>query len=72
MIAAWTLRETVHLLGPADPPLALLRGKHRVRLIVKAERQAPLQGLLRAMVEKAGPPRGGARLDIDIDPVNFF
>jgi primosomal protein N' (replication factor Y) len=72
MIAAWTLRETVHLLGPADPPLALLRGKHRVRLILKAERQAPLQALLRAMVEKVGSPKGGARLDIDIDPVNFF
>jgi primosomal protein N' (replication factor Y) len=52
--------------------MALLRGRHRVRLIVKADRQAPMQGLLRAMVSRAGPARGGARLDIDVDPINFF
>jgi primosomal protein N' (replication factor Y) len=52
--------------------MALLRGRHRVRLIIKAGRQAPMQGLLRAMVQRAGPPRAGARLDIDVDPINFF
>lgn len=66
------LSASVHLLGPAEPPMAMLRGRHRVRLIVKAGRQAPMQGLLRAMVSRAGPPRGGARLDIDVDPINFF
>lgn len=72
LIGEWQLTSSVHLLGPADPPLAMLRGKHRVRLILKAERQSPLQALLRATVERAGSPRGGARLDIDIDPINFF
>lgn len=71
-IAARGLGESIHLLGPADPPLAMLRGKHRVRLILKADRQAPLQGLLRAIVARAGPAKGGARLDIDVDPINFF
>jgi len=28
--------------------------------------------LIRAMRSEAGPPKGGARLDIDIDPFEFF
>ncbi|MCZ8376506.1 MAG: primosomal protein N' [Beijerinckiaceae bacterium] len=72
LITERDLSASVHLLGPAEPPMAMLRGRHRVRLIVKTGRQAPMQGLLRAMVSRAGPPRGGARLDIDVDPINFF
>lgn len=60
------------LLGPADPPMALLRGKHRVRLIVKTARSLNLQGLLRAMLRDAGSPKGGARVDVDVDPFSFF
>lgn len=60
------------LLGPADPPMALLRGKHRVRLILKTARSVNLQELIRAMLREAGPPKGGARVDVDIDPFSFF
>ena len=60
------------LLGPADPPMALLRGKHRVRLIVKTARSLNLQGLLRTMLREAGSPKGGARVDVDVDPFSFF
>lgn len=60
------------LLGPADPPMALLRGKHRVRLIVKTARTVNLQGLIRAMLREAGNPKGGARVDVDVDPFSFF
>jgi primosomal protein N' (replication factor Y) len=62
----------VTVLGPAEPPLALLRGKHRIRLILKAPRAFHLQGLIRAMIASAGSPKGGARVDIDIDPLNFL
>jgi primosomal protein N' (replication factor Y) len=62
----------ITLLGPADAPLALLRGKHRIRLIVKAGRYAAMQGFIRKIRTEAGSPRGGARLDIDIDPVSFL
>ena len=60
------------LLGPADPPMALLRGKHRVRLILKTKRQIPMQALIRAILREAGAPKKGARVDIDIDPMNFY
>ncbi|CAN1526851.1 PriA Primosomal protein N' (replication factor Y) - superfamily II helicase [Rhabdaerophilaceae bacterium] len=60
------------ILGPAEPPLALLRGKHRMRLILKAPRGTAIQVLIRSIVAAAGPARGGARLDIDVDPVSFL
>ncbi|KAF0227550.1 MAG: primosomal protein [Beijerinckiaceae bacterium] len=60
------------LLGPAEPPMALLRGRHRIRLILKTSRQVNMQGLLRAMVREAGPAKGGARVDVDVDPFSFF
>jgi len=64
--------EDIALLGPADPPIALLRGKHRVRLILKCARKVNLQEVIRRILHGAGPAKGGARLDIDIDPVSFF
>ena len=60
------------LLGPAEAPIAFLRGKYRFRIILKAPRSALLQAFIRAIRERAGPPKQGARLDIDIDPFSFF
>ena len=60
------------LLGPADPPMALLRGRFRVRLILKTSRKVNLQLLIRAMLHEAGAPKGGARVDVDVDPFSFF
>jgi primosomal protein N' (replication factor Y) len=60
------------LLGPAEAPIALLRGRHRFRLLVKAPRATDLQGLLRAILAAAGPPRGNVRVDVDVDPQSFM
>lgn len=62
----------ITLLGPAEPPLALLRGKHRLRLILKSPRAVSLQAFIRALIARAGNPKGGARVDVDIDPQNFL
>ncbi|MGO9743401.1 MAG: primosomal protein N' [Roseiarcus sp.] len=62
----------ISLLGPAEAPIALLRGKHRFRLAVKAPRSADLQGFLRAMLASAPPPRGGVRVTVDVDPQSFL
>ena len=47
----------VTVLGPAEAPLALMRGRHRFRLLVKTERaidlQAYLQDLDRPLPEAA-------------------
>ncbi len=57
--------------GPAPAPIARIRGRHRVRLLVKAEKTAALQPALAAWVSQVRP-RGDLRLAIDIDPQSFL
>ena len=63
--------EGVVVLGPAPAPLALLRGRHRRRLLLKAERDVQVQRLLRAWTAMV-PVSAGVRVDVDIDPVSFL
>ena len=62
----------ITLLGPAEAPIALLRGRHRFRLAVKAPRGVDLQGFLRALLAAAPPPRGGVRVTVDVEPQSFM
>ncbi len=57
--------------GPAPAPVARVRGRHRVRLLVKAEKGVPLQA---ALVKWAGQLKlpSNMRLTIDIDPQSFY
>ncbi|MGE5268228.1 MAG: primosomal protein N' [Thiohalocapsa sp.] len=60
----------VTVLGPAPAPLAVLRGRHRRRLLVKAERSVNLQAMIREWLARVRLA-GAARLQIDIDPYGF-
>jgi primosomal protein N' (replication factor Y) len=64
--------DGVMLLGPAEAPLALIRGRYRYRLLVKTERDVDLQGYLRAWLARAPKPRGSVRVEIDVDPQSFL
>ena len=57
--------------GPAPAPIARIRGRHRVRMLVKVPKGAMLQN---ALAEWAGQVKLAAnvRLAIDIDPQTFF
>jgi primosomal protein N' (replication factor Y) len=68
----WPGEEDLVVLGPAEAPIAMVRGRHRFRLLVKAPRRADLQGFLRQMLDKAPKPRGGIKVSIDVDPQNFL
>ena len=57
--------------GPAAAPIARVRGRHRVRLLVKAEKTAPLQPALAAWVGQIRLPNN-LRLSIDVDPQSFY
>jgi primosomal protein N' (replication factor Y) len=59
------------VLGPAPAPLAILRGRHRRRLLLKTRRDVAVQPILRAWLAKVMVPRG-ARVDVDVDPVSFL
>jgi primosomal protein N' (replication factor Y) len=62
----------IMVLGPAEAPLALIRGRHRFRLLVHGPERANLQAFLRAMIGSAPRPRGSVRVSIDIDPQSFL
>ncbi|MCG6904651.1 MAG: primosomal protein N' [Rhodobacter sp.] len=57
--------------GPAPAPIARIRGRHRVRLLVKAAKTAPLQAALSQWVAQVKLP-SNLRLSIDIDPQSFY
>ncbi|TAN70620.1 MAG: primosomal protein N', partial [Magnetospirillum sp.] len=61
----------IEVLGPAPAPMALLRGKHRRRFLVKAPRGINLQTTLRDWLARVEPPKG-VRVQVDIDPYSFF
>ncbi|HPD92415.1 MAG TPA: primosomal protein N' [Pararhodobacter sp.] len=65
------LRIGAQVFGPAPAPIARVRGRHRVRLLVKAARGAPLQAAIRAWVHPLKLP-GDTRLAVDIDPQSFW
>jgi primosomal protein N' (replication factor Y) len=57
--------------GPAPAPIARVRGRHRVRLLIKADKAAPLQRAI-AQWTKDLSLKGDLRLIIDIDPQSFL
>jgi primosomal protein N' (replication factor Y) len=59
------------VLGPAPAPLAILRGRHRRRLLLKTRRDIAVQPLLRAWLAGVRITRG-VRVDVDVDPVSFL
>jgi primosomal protein N' (replication factor Y) len=64
--------DRIEVLGPAEAPLSVIRGRHRWRLLVKAARELDIQGYLRAWLAELPPIKGDLRLQVDIDPYNFL
>jgi len=62
----------IQVLGPVEAPLAIIRARHRQRLLVKAERGADLQGYLREWLSCAPAPRGSLMVHVDVDPYSFL
>ena len=59
------------IFGPAPAPIARIRGRHRIRLLIKAEKNAPIQAALSAWTALFKLPNS-LRLSIDIDPQSFY
>jgi primosomal protein N' (replication factor Y) len=72
----------IEVFGPAPAPFALLRGRHRQRLLIQTTREERIQPRLRRWLAallasakppaKPGPRRGGVTLQVDIDPYSFL
>jgi primosomal protein N' (replication factor Y) len=60
------------VLGPAEAPIAVIRGRHRFRLLVKAPRRFDLAAYLRGWLSGAPKATKGVRLEVDVDPMSFL
>jgi primosomal protein N' (replication factor Y) (superfamily II helicase) len=58
--------------GPAEAPHALVRGRHRLRLLVRSPRNFDLSAYLREWLAKAPKSKGSVKLEIDVDPQSFL
>ncbi|HYE28457.1 MAG TPA: primosomal protein N' [Allosphingosinicella sp.] len=63
--------ENLAVFGPAPAPLAMLRGRHRQRLLVHAARAVDMQEVIRDWLGKLSWPRG-VRVTVDVDPYSFL
>ncbi|MBZ6382018.1 primosomal protein N' [Sphingomonas sanguinis] len=63
--------DGMHVFGPAPAPLAILRGRHRYRLLVHARRALAVQDVIR---EWLGGLEWSAkvRVAVDVDPYSFL
>jgi primosomal protein N' (replication factor Y) (superfamily II helicase) len=64
--------EHVRVLGPAEAPVAVVRGRHRFRLLVKSPRAFDLSSYMREWLSAAPKPKGNLQLEIDVDPMSFY
>jgi len=64
--------DTVRVLGPAEAPIAVVRGRHRFRLLVKSPRAYDLSWYLREWLSNAPKAKGNVKLEVDVDPMSFY
>jgi len=62
----------ITVLGPAEAPLALVRGRYRFRLLVHGQRTSDMQGFLKATLAAGPKERGSIHVQVDIDPQSFL
>ncbi|WP_136162425.1 primosomal protein N' [Sphingomonas flavalba] len=63
--------EGMQVYGPAPAPLAMLRGRHRQRLLIHARRALPVQDVIRDWLGALNWP-ASVRVTVDVDPYSFL
>jgi primosomal protein N' (replication factor Y) len=63
--------DGIQVLGPAPAVFALLRGRHRRRLLMKAARDVNVQAAIADWLGRVAVP-GRVRVQVDVDPISFF
>ncbi|MGA7938817.1 MAG: primosomal protein N' [Bradyrhizobium sp.] len=64
--------ERIKVLGPAEAPLAVIKGRYRFRLLVKALRNVDVSEYLREWLAAGPKTKGNLKLEIDVDPQSFL
>ncbi len=63
--------QGVDILGPTAAPLSFLRGRHRARMLIKAEKSVDIQLVIQSWIKVVKLP-SSVRLYVDIDPYSFL
>ena len=64
--------ERIKVLGPAEAPLAVIKGRYRFRLLVKSARNVDLSEYLREWLAAGPKTKGNLKLEVDVDPQSFL
>src|SRR5262249_18842996 len=68
LAAVAPLDERIQVLGPAEAPLAVIKGRYRFRLLVKSLRNVDLSEYLREWLAAGPKTKGNLKLEVDVDP----
>jgi primosomal protein N' (replication factor Y) (superfamily II helicase) len=66
------LDERIQVLGPAEAPLAVIKGRYRFRLLVKSLRNVDLSEYLREWLAAGPKTKSNLKLEVDVDPQSFL
>ena len=72
LAAVAPIDERIQVLGPAEAPLAVIKGRYRFRLLVKSARGVDLSHYLREWLAAGPKTKGNLKLEVDVDPQSFL
>jgi primosomal protein N' (replication factor Y) len=72
LAAVAPIDERIQVLGPAEAPLAVIKGRYRFRLLVKSLRNVDLSEYLREWLAAGPKTKGNLKLEVDVDPQSFL
>ena len=72
LAAVAPIDERIQVLGPAEAPLAVIKGRYRFRILVKSLRNVDLSEYLREWLAGAPKTKGNLKLEVDVDPQSFL
>ncbi len=64
--------RVVQVLGPAPAPIERLRGRHRMRFLLRSRSRAALRKVAQAVVQRIDEGVSPARAHVDVDPVSML
>lgn len=68
-LAATLTDGKVDVIGPAESPLARLRGRYRWQMLLRGPKSGPLHLLAEKVLRE---PKRGLEIQVDVDPVHFM
>jgi primosomal protein N' (replication factor Y) (superfamily II helicase) len=64
--------QEVAILGPAPAPVARIRGRYRMRFLLRSRSREALRSVARVVVQRIDQGVSPARAHLDVDPVSML